>query len=178
MPVLRRLDINILDDEGLLLLQSDHLLLHPLLVHERVGGVQGAQVLRPAGLDAGDARVGGEGLLLEPLHHEGGRGPNLGVDVRLLIIYGADLVSPVPIVLVISEVLHRTQEVSGKLLSLLDNRNKILCRKPYKILTITSRTYWIGSSDLVRCSELLLDILVLFDLLPLIGVLYLLTNQK
>ena len=128
----------------------------------------------------GDARVGGEGLFLEPLHHKGGWGPNLGVDVRLLIINGADLVSPVPVIFVISKVLHRTQEVSGKLLSLLDNRNKILCRKPYKILTIISRTYWIGSSNLVsvRCSELLLDILVLFDLLPLIGVLYLLTNQK
>ena len=119
-------------------------------------------------------------MLLEPLHHKGGRGPDLGVDVRLLIINGADLVSPVPIVLVISEVLHRTQEVSRELLALLDNRNKILCRKPYKILTIISRTYWVGSSNLVgvRCSELLLDILVLFDLLPLIGILYLLTNQK
>ena len=48
LSFLRRLHINILDDKGLLLLLRTHplsLLLHPHLVHERVGRVQRAQVL-------------------------------------------------------------------------------------------------------------------------------------
>ena len=77
----------------------------------------------------GDAGVGGEGLLLEPLHHEGGWGPDLGVDVRLLVINRTDLVTSVRIILVITKIFHRTQNIPRKLLGLLDNRNKILCRK-------------------------------------------------
>ena len=49
LSLLRRLHIHILNHEGLILL---HLLLHPHLVHERVGRVQRAQVLRPIGLNA------------------------------------------------------------------------------------------------------------------------------
>ena len=48
LSFLRRLHIDILDDKGLLLLLRTHplsLLLHPHLVHERVGRVQRAQVL-------------------------------------------------------------------------------------------------------------------------------------
>ena len=68
-------------------------------------------------------------MLLEPLHHEGGRGPDLGVDVRLLVINRTDLVTSVPVILVVSEVFHWTQKVPWKLLGLLDNRNKILTRR-------------------------------------------------
>ena len=125
-PFLWRLDIKILDNKWFLLLGTVHL---PLLaVVEGVGGVQGAQVLRPAGLEAGEARVRGEGLVLESLHHEGGWGPDLGVNVRLLIVNGTDLVVG-DIILVISQVLHGTQKVPWQLLSFLHNRNKILCRK-------------------------------------------------
>merc|ERR1739836_106338 len=69
----------------------------------------------------------GFGFRLNPLDHVGRRLADPGVDVRLLIINGADLVVGEAVLLVVGVVLHWTQNISWKLLSFLHNRDYILC---------------------------------------------------
>ena len=113
--------VQVLDRERFLLLLGVWVWAEP------VGGVQGAEVVGAGGLEAGDALAGGERLLLEPLDHVGRRLADPGVDVRLLIINGADLVVGEAVLLVVGVVLHWTENISWKLLSFLHNRDYILC---------------------------------------------------
>ena len=71
-------------------------------------------------LQAGDARgVRAQRLLLEPLHHVGQGPGQLGVDVGLLVVNGADLVVR-DVILLVREVFLRAEEIFWQLSVLLD----------------------------------------------------------
>lgn len=118
---LRRPHVQVLDRERFLLLLGVWVRVEPVV------GVQGAEVVGAGGLEAGDALAGGERLLLEALDHVGRRLADPGVDVRVLVINGADLVVGEAVLLLVGVVLHWTENISWKLLSFLHNRDYILC---------------------------------------------------